>query len=666
MRLFICEKPSQGRDIATVLGATKQEEGYLQGSDFQVTWCLGHLLELAPPDEYCENLKPWRMEVLPVLPNEWKMQEKATTKKQLNVIKKLLKKIDHVVIATDADREGDLIGREVLDYFNYKGKVERLWLSALDESSIRKALSDIRPGTSTENLYQAGMGRQRADWLVGMNLTMATSCLFGKKGEGVLSVGRVQTPTLKLVVERDLAFENFKPKDFYELQANFNGSKGTVIAKLKLSEDITDENGQVTNIKIIEEIADKITGAKAEVSSFTTQKKEKTPPLCFSLSALQKAASSKYGFGAKETLDIAQSLYESHKATTYPRTDCGYLPTSQLSEVSEVFQALVKADQKISDLVEKANPNRKSGVWNDKKITAHHGIIPTKNANICLKSMSEKEKKLYILIRSAYLAQFFDNYVYESNNIELICNDYSFYASSNSPINLGWREVMDEEKEDEKDEDDTFNQSLPKYLKGEELVEAFHKCLSKKTKPQPRFNEGTLISAMKSIAKYIDNPSLKSILKETAGIGTEATRANIIETLIGRNYLEKKGKQLISTQRGRDLIVLLPDSITSPETTAVWEQQLEQISTGDEELVDFFNDQVDTLEGMLNQLEAKAKQSGHESVQTSEHPCPECGGSLIRRKGKKGYWWGCSSYPKCKHTCFDSKGSPLIKVNLSA
>jgi DNA topoisomerase-3 len=274
--------------------------------------------------------------------------------------------------------------------------------------------------------------------------------------------------------------------------------------------------------------------------------------------------------------------------------------------------------------------------------------------------MSDKEIKLYKLIRSAYIAQFLDDYQYESNVIEILCADYKFKAKSNTPLTLGWREVMVDEKEKENDESQDDAKVIPKYTKSDILSVIGQECLSKKTKPLPRFNEGSLITAMKSIAKYINNPSLKSILKETAGIGTEATRANIIETLINREYLVKKGKQLISTEKGRNLISLLPESITNPETTAVWEQQLELIAAGKEELADFFDDQADTLEGMLKQLEKQASISGV-PLSTKQHSCPECNSELIRRKGKKGYWWGCTSYPNCKYTCFDSNGLPQPK-----
>ena len=662
MKLFICEKPSQARDIAAVLGDFKKEEGYLQGKDFQVTWCLGHLLEQAPPDDYCKNLKPWRMSVLPVIPDEWKMQAKPKTKKQLTVIKNLLKKVKHVVIATDADREGDVIGREVLDFFDFKGKVERLWLAALDESSIKKALNDIRPGSSTENLYQAGLGRQRADWLIGMNLTMAASSLFGVRGQGVLSVGRVQTPTLKLVVDRDEQFENFKAKDYFELSTTFSGDSGEVIAKLVPPDDISDDNKQVINKGEIDAIKKAINAQEASVIDYKSQLKNTAAPLCYSLSELQKAASSQFGFGAKETLDLAQSLYETHKATTYPRTDCGYLPTSQIAEIPTVFKAMHNAEPELGGILSKADQSFKSKVWNDKKITAHHGIIPTMNPNVSLNSMSDKERKLFKLIRNAYIAQFLGDYQYLSQKIVIECCQYQFKASGNTSKVLGWREVMQLEKS-ELENDENKDKAIAEYQVGCELQAKSSSIQNKKTKPLPRFNEGSLISTMKSIAKYIDDPSLKHMLKETAGIGTEATRANIIEILIKREFIAKKGKQIISTERGRELIALLPESITSPATTAIWEQQLESIACGEGELEDFFDDQTDALEGILNQLAELSKLKGN-SCQSSEHDCPECEAPLIRRKGKKAYWWGCSAYPKCKFTAFDAKGVPMIKINL--
>lgn len=295
MKIFLCEKPSQAKDIAMVLGAKKRTDHCFEGEEVKVTWCVGHLLELAPPDNYCDNIKPWRMEILPIIPTTWKLFPQERTKKQLTAIGKLLKQADGVVIATDADREGDVIGREVLDYFNYKGIVERLWLSALDEASIKKALACIKPGTSTEALYQAGIGRQRADWLMGMNLTMAVSCLYGKAGQGVLSVGRVQTPTLKLVVDRDLSIEQFKSSHYYILKVLWErATKEHFWTHWELPEEVCDDLGHCLNRGLVEEMADTLNNQQALVHDFKETAKKTVAPLCLSLSALQKIASTQF------------------------------------------------------------------------------------------------------------------------------------------------------------------------------------------------------------------------------------------------------------------------------------------------------------------------------------------------------------------------------------
>ena len=601
MKLFICEKPSQARDIANAMNDVfTRQESFLESNDKVITWCFGHLLELAPPDDYEANLKPWRIAVLPVIPKQWVLKPQEKSKKQLTAIGRLLKKAKTVVIATDADREGDVIGREVLDYFNYKGDVHRLWLSALDEASIQKALKDIKPGHATENLYQAGLARQRADWLVGMNLTMATSSLYGKPGQGVLSVGRVQTPTLKLIVERDKQIEAFKPMDFFTLKIECaNGDNETFWLNWDIPEDLTDADGRCINNQFITTVAAAVNQKAGLITCFEEQHKKQQAPLCLSLSALQKIASSQYGFGAKEVLDIAQSLYEKHKATTYPRTDCDYLPESQFNEAPKVLNALKTIDETLVPLINQCDFKIKSRVWNDKKITAHHGIIPTLNIQVALHSMTDKERKLYDLIRRHYIAQFLMDYEYLHRRASCTIDTHIFSNGLNIPVKSGWKEAIGFVEEED---DHEINGSLPKLKVGDGIVCINSQTEAKKTKPPARFTEGTLISAMKSIAKYVDDVNLKRVLKETAGIGTEATRANIIETLLSREFLCKKGKQLISTEKGRRLIELLPNSITSAATTALWEQQLESIAEGTAQLNDFLDDQIDALQGMIEQL----------------------------------------------------------------
>ncbi len=662
MKLYICEKPSQAKDIAAVLGAKTRTESCFEGQGIAVTWCIGHLLELMPPDHYCEHIKPWRMDILPIVPKIWVLKPQEKTKKQLNAIKQLLKKASSVVIATDADREGDVIGREVLDYCNYKGPVERLWLSALDESSIKKALNSIRPGSSTESLYQAGLGRARADWLIGMNLTMAASCLFGVPGQGVLSVGRVQTPTLKLVVDRDIEIEHFKSKDYFVLKAQCASiSQELFWTTWEMPEEVTDEEGRCINQSLIDTVVLQIQGQQGTIYEFKEIRKKEAPPLCLSLSALQQIASAKLGFSAKQTLDVAQSLYEQHKATTYPRTDCGYLPESQFAEAPIILKALGQVDKEIEPLLSQCSQTFQSRVWNDKKITAHHGIIPTANAHVALHSMTPPERQLYHIIRAFYLAQFLGDYEYLQRSVVLDIRGHSFKGSSATALVLGWKNAIKEKEAQEEPEGSPHEHlgNIPQLIKGQSVTVTSCQVDKRKTNPPARFTEGTLITAMKSIAKYVDNPQLKKILKETAGIGTEATRANILETLVSREYIKRQGKQLISTPKGRGLIQKLPPSITNPATTALWEQVLDGIANGVNEITDFLDDQSDTLTGMLEQL-AHLAPAYKKPCEVSQFSCPECQKILYRREGKKGFWWGCSGFPQCKTTFLDTKGAPRI------
>jgi len=316
--LYLCEKPSQARDIARILGATQRQDTHLTGSGVIVTWALGHLLEQAPPEDYCESLQPWRLDVLPVVPDRWKLKARPEVSKQLKAIAKLLKQVDEVVVATDADREGETIGREILDHYGYQGTVKRLWLRALDDASIRKALSMVLPGQKTERLYRAGLGRQRADWLLGMNLTMATTVLFGGRGkQGVLSVGRVQTPTLKLVVDRDRTIENFKPVPYYELVAYFGDRPEAEFGtKWQAAEELTDAEGRCLQRRHAEAVAVKIDRKPGRIDKFEEKRQKKSAPPCFSLSVLQKLANARFGYSARDTLAAAQSLYEKHKAIT--------------------------------------------------------------------------------------------------------------------------------------------------------------------------------------------------------------------------------------------------------------------------------------------------------------------------------------------------------------
>ena len=662
MKLYLCEKPSQARDISRVLGVRQKSDGCLRGNDTVVTWCFGHLLEMVPPDAYDDALKRWRFDTLPITPQTWKFEVKKTARKQYKVIQQLLKQASDVVIATDADREGETIAREILDRCRWRGGVSRLWLSALDDASIRKALGNVLPGSKTEPLYQAGLGRARADWLVGMNLTRAYTLIGQQNGhKGVLSVGRVQTPTLNLIVQRDMTIEQFKPSPYYDVYGEFSVKRGSIKAKWLAPKTVTNDEGRCTNQPIARTVVQKIEGQQGTLTKADTERKKEPPPLPFDLSSLQQEASKRWGMGAKDVLDIAQALYETHKALTYPRTDCPYLPESQRSEATQVLAALKQSAARYAPLVDQADPRLRTRAWNDKKVTAHHAIIPTTTPTD-ISRMSLAEQHLYNLVCRRYIAQFYPAFEYDKTTIEIRVCDELFRATGNVPQVEGWHRVLDK-KSPTTPEDE--QKTLPAVTVGESANVLKATLETKQTKPPAHFTEGTLIAAMKSIGKSITDAKLKKILRETAGIGTEATRASIIETLFQRNFVQKQKKYLISTQTGRDLIAILPDEIKAPATTALWEQGLEDIAQGRGDLSAFIDGQAQWITEILRQAKQQAQSlssqfSGHCNNNDTKllHACPDCGKALQRRKSKTGFFWGCSGYPDCTTTRPDSRGKP--------
>ncbi len=664
-QLFICEKPSQAKDIARVLGrgTASRKDTYYQAGEAKVTWCIGHLLTMAMPEDYDESFKKWSLDSLPILPDQWKMAVQVKVSKQFKAIKKLLASSSNVVIATDADREGEVIAREILDFCSYRGSLQRLWLSSLDDVSITKALGALRENSSTEPLYYAGLGRARSDWLVGMNLTRAYTCLGRSAGfDGVLSVGRVQTPTLALVVSRDLQIENFTPIEFYVVNAVLDYSGVSISAKWVPNENdldtICDDQRRCTSQQSAIQVAQKLDQSSAVVTSFDKSKKSESAPLLFSLSALQKAASSKWGYTAEQTLDTAQHLYEKFKATSYPRSDCRYLPVEQLVEVPDVREALLtvhRDDATMINQIEGMDMSLKSRAWNNSKITAHHGIIPTTNDRVDLASMSEPERNIYILIVRHYLAQFYPANITEHTEIKFTANEIDLLAKAISPVSSGWKVVLPAKEKDEK----PFLQ-LPTMQSGDQAQVLSSSVETKNSKPQPRFTEGTLIDAMANVARYVDDTQAKAILKEQDGIGTETTRAGIIKTLKDRKYVQTKGKQLISTTRGRELIQMLPKELTDPVMTALMERLLSKIADGDLALDNYMDRQIKYVSSLIESAKASAgqiqitpdKKKAKAAPIETDQKCPECEKPLLKRKGKKGFFLGCSGFPDCRHISF--------------
>ncbi|WP_315138612.1 DNA topoisomerase III [Achromobacter marplatensis] len=647
MRLFLCEKPSQGKDIGRILGATQRGEGCLYGSGVTVTWCIGHLVEAAPPEAYDEQLKRWSIEQLPIIPQHWRVEVKPKTATQFKVVKALLAKATQLVIATDADREGELIAREIIDLCGYRGPIERLWLSALNDASIRAALGKLRPSAETLPMYYSALARSRADWLVGMNLSRLFTVLGRQAGyDGVLSVGRVQTPTLKLVVDRDREIAAFVSIPFWAIDVSLSASSQTFTAQWVAPEACSDDAGRCLQQPVAQQAAQQIraTGS-AQVVSVETERMREGPPLPFDLGTLQELCSKQLGLDVQETLDIAQALYETHKATTYPRSDSGYLPESMFAEVPTVLDSLLKTDPSLRPIMDQLDRSVRSRAWNDAKVSAHHGIIPTlEPAN--LSAMSEKELAVYRLIRAHYLAQFLPHHEFDRTVANFSCGQQKLAATGKQVMVKGWRLVLAEPQPDEEGDAAARSQVLPALREGLACQVAGVDLKALKTLPPRPYTQGELVKSMKGVAKLVSDPRLKQKLKDTVGIGTEATRANIIGGLIARGYLVKKGRAIRASDAAFTLIGAVPAAIADPGTTAVWEQALDMIEAGQLTLDVFVNKQAAWISQLIAQYASASL-----SIKVPQGPaCPQCGAPTRQRSGKSGPFWSCSRYPDCKGT----------------
>ena len=647
MKLYLCEKPSQGNDIAKVLGANQRGDGCLYTSDKQVcvTWAIGHLVEQFGSADYDPVFQRWSFETLPIIPPQWQVAPKKETKKQYNVVMKLIKAANAVVIATDIDREGETIARELLDLAKFKGPIQRLWLSALDEASIRKALSTLKSNQETLPLYYAGLARSRADWLIGMNFSRLFTLLIQEKGyQGkALSVGRVQSPTLALVVNREREIANFVPKSHFTLAVQLNVSDGQFMAQYVIPEQYCDEDGLCLDSRVVQAASQKIKqSGTAQVVNVETKREKQNPPLLFALSDLQSECNRLYGMGAQQVLDIAQSLYETHKATTYPRTDCGYLPESQLAEVPAVIKALVAADKNLQKILPHLNLSQQSRAWNDKKITAHHGIIPTQG-RVDMSKMSEDEFKLYDLIRRRYLAQFLPLCEVDKTVVQLESGGQTLIAKGNVTLTAGWKMLFGKAAEEDESNDDNAKQKLPVLKANQQCRVIDTEIKSLQTSPPARYTEGTLLTAMKNAARFVTDPRLKQQLRETEGLGTEATRAGLIQSLFDKGFVKKKGKQMIPTAEGMMLIDNLPEVLKDPGLTALWEQALNQIAEGAMSLETFMQKQEVFIRHLMNQ----SRQSGVRLGSIEIKKCPKCGSPMAKRNGKNGMFWSCTKYPDC-------------------
>ncbi|MGO3345306.1 MAG: DNA topoisomerase III [Marinomonas sp.] len=640
MILYIAEKPSLARAIAAALPTPqKKEDGciWLPNGDC-VSWCIGHLLEQAEPHHYNPAFKSWNLEHLPIIPNEWQWQEKAATKKQLSILKKLIKKASTLVNAGDPDREGQLLVDEVLHYSKASTQklkaAQRLLINDLTPSAVKKALNNLRPNAEFAALSRSALGRARADWLFGLNLTRAYTIRGRQAGyQGVLSIGRVQTPVLGLVAARDKEREIFVPKDFYQVWANIEDKKGKKFKAKWLPSDscqsYMDEENRVLSLPLAKNVASRITNKPAIVTEANYKQKKQSPPLPYSLSALQIDAAKAFSLSAQQVLDICQTLYERYQIITYPRSDCRHLPNQQHRDAPAVIKALSHAEGDIVKAAISADATRKSKAWNDKQVTAHHAIIPTTQSHK-MAALSKTEALVFGLIARQYLMQFYPDYDYLSSLIKLEIEGGQFEAKGNTPISLGWKALLPY-KTKSKNNNDEEQSELPKLTKGEETW-CYEATIDEKvTTPPAAFTDATLLAAMTGISRFVTDKNIRAILKETDGLGTEATRASIIELLFKRNFLIRQGKQIHASKTGRAFIDCLPNQLVTPDMTAKWESSLNAISLGEASYQNFMTN----LEQNLTELLEKSRGMPTSALQNLPAPAKKAFTKKRASNGRK-------------------------------
>ena len=654
MKLFIAEKPSLARAIATSIGDGKNSDGYisLNGGNEFVTWCFGHILENFSPNEYDERYKKWCMEDLPIVPDIWKLKVKSDAAKQFKIIRDLIAKATTIVNAGDPDREGQLLVDEVLDYVGNKKPVQRILLNALDEKSVKQSLGNLRNNEEFQGLKNAALGRSRADWLVGMNLSRAYTILSRQAGYETISVGRVMTPTMALVVRRDEEIAKFKQLTHYSVKVIFKNALGEIPTTWQMSDTVPnlDSEGRLLDLKTAEKFLEKFnekSATQGKIIRVEEKNKSELQRLPYSLSTLQIEGGKKYGYSPQTVLDTMQSLYEK-KLTTYPRSDCEYLPENQFADVAEILGHLKSlSDEEFLAIVKNADTSIHSRTWNDKKISAHHAIIPTR-IKADFENLNEVEKNLYLMVVRAYLVQFYPVHEYKSTKVVISYADEKFVGKGKNVIQLGWKALYKNFEHEESEETESV---LPRVQEGETVKYVSSNIVEKVTKPPKKFTPSTLLQAMKEIYKYVKNDKLKAELKECSGIGTEATRAGIIEKLQTAGFLKLAGKFFEPTEKSKMAVKILPEELIYPDTTAIWEKTLEEIAKGEGSLEKFYQAQLKAL----NELLTKAK-SIEIKPSASQVICPSCGKAMVRRKSKTGYFWGCSGYPECRCTARDIKG----------
>lgn len=660
--VFLAEKHSIAEALADVLpGRSVKKNGYIECGNAAITWLSGHLLEQAPPEAYDPAYKRWSRETLPIVPEVFKytVRRDRSIPKQLAVIKNLLSESPLAVNAADFDREGQLLVDEVLELVRYKGQVLRLKPRALDRTSLTRELGRMVPDEEFAGMRDAARARSELDWLAGMNLTRAMT-LHGRgvSPSGVLSLGRVQTPTLALVVERDETIENFVPKTFYKVSCPFTSAAGTFVALLNPKPDMIglDEEKRLIDGKIALAVRDAVSSRDGTVTGVETQRRADPAPLPYSLTDIQKEASALYGMGASAVLDCCQELYEA-RFTSYPRTDCRYLPFEQFGEAQSVLAAIGHLPG-MEAMIAATDPDRQGACWNTARVTAHHAIIPTA---VPARGLSGPQEKIYRLICRRYAWQFLPPHIYKKTRIDVSCAGYDWRADGRTEVSPGWyafRKAGLAGGTKEKETKEAGPAPLPHVEKGEAVKAGQAKVDEGQTTPPARFTEGTLVEAMENIQRYLRGASSedRDILRKTEGLGTVATRATIISTLLKRGYLAKEGRSLLSTPTGRSLIHICPQSIRDPIMTAEMERSLTEIQEGRIPYKNYVASYAARLPELISEIFGTPTNG---SVTDPGTLCPRCGKPLKRIHSKTGRWfWLCSGRPDCTYAAADNKGRP--------
>lgn len=625
--LVIAEKPSVARDIARVLGCSKKENGALEGNKYIVTWALGHLVTLKDPEDYDKKYKEWNMAVLPMMPEKLQIKVIPQTGKQYHAVTTQLarKDVNEIVIATDAGREGELVARWILDKAHNQKPCKRLWISSVTDKAIREGFANLKDAKEYDNLYRAAVSRAEADWLVGINATRALTCKYNAQ----LSCGRVQTPTLAMIAQREQEIREFVPKPYYTVTA----AAGGVVYTWKDEKSV---GTRISDPEKAKQIAENAKRYPLVLQNVEKKKKQKEAPLLYDLTELQRDASARFGYSAKQTLNLMQSLYETHKVLTYPRTDSRYLTKDIVPTLKERLDAVSIGPYKALAQQAKRSPlNGKLSFVNDAKVSDHHAIIPTEQY-VQLSALSNEERRIYDLVVRRFLAVLLPPCVYEETVIQASIEKEWFTARGKRMVEKGWQEAYEDNRYDEEDEakEEVREQNLPLLEAGMKIGQPKISLREGKTKPPARFTEGTLLSAMENPVRYMENrdSSLVKTIGEAGGLGTVATRADIIEKLFRSFLLEKKGNEIYLTSKARQLLKLVPADLKKPELTASWEMQLNDIAKGKKRRDVFMKEIRGYTVELIDEIKTEEGTFRHDNLTNKK--CPNCGKRLLAVNGK--------------------------------